>query len=67
MWPKMPYSVTIEGYNSNPLVIFQFVSGVWQESVEVTTEVSKTFNEKIRKYYDITLLSDNLCCNRECS
>ena len=41
MWPKMPYNVTIEGYNSNPLVIFQFVSGVWQESVEATAEVSK--------------------------
>ncbi|XP_010269892.1 PREDICTED: 26S proteasome non-ATPase regulatory subunit 2 homolog A-like isoform X2 [Nelumbo nucifera] len=28
-----------------------------QESVEATTEVSKTFNEKIRKYCDMTLLS----------
>ncbi|OMO99527.1 Proteasome/cyclosome, regulatory subunit [Corchorus capsularis] len=28
-----------------------------QESVEATAEVSKTFNEKIRKYCDITLLS----------
>ncbi|KAI8009240.1 hypothetical protein LOK49_LG07G02104 [Camellia lanceoleosa] len=28
-----------------------------QESVEVTAEVSKTFNEKIRKYCDMTLLS----------
>ncbi|AES89702.1 putative 26S proteasome regulatory complex, non-ATPase subcomplex, Rpn1 subunit [Medicago truncatula] len=28
-----------------------------QESVEATAEVSKTFNEKIRKYCDMTLLS----------
>ncbi|XP_043717173.1 26S proteasome non-ATPase regulatory subunit 2 homolog A-like isoform X3 [Telopea speciosissima] len=28
-----------------------------QESVEATTEVSKTFNHKIRKYCDMTLLS----------
>ncbi|CAL5441712.1 unnamed protein product [Camellia sinensis] len=28
-----------------------------KQSVEATTEVSKTFNEKIRKYYDMTLLS----------
>ncbi|KAJ6822051.1 putative 26S proteasome non-ATPase regulatory subunit 2-like protein A [Iris pallida] len=28
-----------------------------QESVEATSEVSKTFNEKIRKYCDVTLLS----------
>ncbi|XP_047337356.1 26S proteasome non-ATPase regulatory subunit 2 homolog A-like [Impatiens glandulifera] len=28
-----------------------------QESVEATAEVSKTFNEKIRKYCDLTLLS----------
>ncbi|OAY34004.1 hypothetical protein MANES_13G142400v8 [Manihot esculenta] len=28
-----------------------------QESVEATTEISKTFNEKIRKYCDMTLLS----------
>eukprot|EP00262_Sarcandra_glabra_P006417 TRINITY_DN186_c0_g2_i1.p1 TRINITY_DN186_c0_g2~~TRINITY_DN186_c0_g2_i1.p1 ORF type:complete len:701 (+),score=101.90 TRINITY_DN186_c0_g2_i1:31-2103(+) len=28
-----------------------------QESVEATSEVSKTFNEKIRKYCDLTLLS----------
>ena len=25
--------------------------------VEATAEVSKTFNDKIRKYYDMTLLS----------
>lgn len=30
---------------------------LWQESVEATTEVSKTFNEKIRKHCDMTLLS----------
>ena len=28
-----------------------------QDSVEATAEVSKTFNEKIRKYCDMTLLS----------
>ncbi|CAL5375091.1 unnamed protein product [Camellia sinensis] len=28
-----------------------------KQSVEATAEVSKTFNEKIRKYYDMTLLS----------
>ncbi|CAL5397923.1 unnamed protein product [Camellia sinensis] len=28
-----------------------------KQSVEATSEVSKTFNEKIRKYYDMTLLS----------
>uniref|UniRef100_A0A0E0N779 RPN1 N-terminal domain-containing protein n=1 Tax=Oryza rufipogon TaxID=4529 RepID=A0A0E0N779_ORYRU len=28
-----------------------------QESVEATTEVSKTFDEKIRKYCDVTLMS----------
>lgn len=28
-----------------------------QESVEATAEVSKTFNDKIRKYCDMTLLS----------
>ncbi|CAN7109042.1 unnamed protein product [Brassica rapa subsp. narinosa] len=31
--------------------------GKQQESVEATAEVSKTFNEKIRKYCDMTLLS----------
>lgn len=35
----------------NPLFGFR------QESVEATAEVSKTFNEKIRKYCDMTLLS----------
>ena len=34
--------------------------------MEATVEVSKTFNEKIRKYCDMTLLSDSLCYNREC-
>lgn len=33
------------------------VFGGQQESVEATAEVSKTFNEKIRKYCDMTLLS----------
>lgn len=32
-------------------------SDIYQESVEATAEVSKTFNEKIRKYCDMTLLS----------
>lgn len=32
-------------------------SNIEQESVEATAEVSKTFNEKIRKYCDMTLLS----------
>lgn len=31
--------------------------GFVQDSVEATAEVSKTFNEKIRKYCDVTLLS----------
>jgi len=30
---------------------------ILQDSVEATAEVSKTFNEKIRKYCDMTLLS----------
>ncbi|CAL5360567.1 unnamed protein product [Camellia sinensis] len=29
----------------------------WEAGVEATAEVSKTFNVKIRKYYDMTLLS----------
>lgn len=33
------------------------VFGILQESVEATAEVSKTFNEKIRKHCDVTLLS----------
>lgn len=33
------------------------IFGVKQESVEATAEVSKMFNEKIRKYSDMTLLS----------
>ncbi|RID52574.1 hypothetical protein BRARA_G00027 [Brassica rapa] len=32
-------------------------SDIYQESVEAMAEVSKTFNEKIRKYCDMTLLS----------
>lgn len=36
-----------------PVITF----GIKQESVEATAEVSKTFNDKIRKYCDITLLS----------
>lgn len=32
-------------------------SDIYQESVEATAEVSKTFNEKIKKYCDMTLLS----------
>lgn len=31
--------------------------GILQESVEATSEVSKTFNEKIKKHCDVTLLS----------
>lgn len=29
----------------------------FQDSVEATAEVSKTFNEKIKKYCDVTLMS----------
>lgn len=36
---------------------FESFFGVQQESVEATAEVSKTFNDKIRKYCDMTLLS----------
>ena len=31
--------------------------GLFQESVEATAEVAKTFGEKIRKYCDVTLMS----------
>jgi hypothetical protein len=44
-------------YSSIIVIIFQSVFGFQQESVEATAEVSKTFNEKIRKYCDMTLLS----------
>jgi hypothetical protein len=37
--------------------LFDFFMCVQQESVEATAEVSKTFDEKIRKYCYMTLLS----------
>ncbi|XP_047154495.1 26S proteasome non-ATPase regulatory subunit 2 homolog A-like [Vigna umbellata] len=37
-----------------------------QDSVDATAEVSKTFNEKIRKYCDMTLVMC-LCWNSKCS
>ncbi|KAH0871326.1 hypothetical protein HID58_078348 [Brassica napus] len=40
-----------------PLGLGLLYLGKQQESVEATAEVSKTFNEKIRKYCDMTLLS----------
>jgi 26S proteasome regulatory subunit N1 len=36
------------------MIVWQFP---FQESVEATAEVSKTFDEKIRKYCDVTLMS----------
>lgn len=39
------------------IVIVIFKIFALQDSVEATAEVSKTFNEKIRKYCDMTLLS----------
>lgn len=41
----------------NVVILFFIPFFVLQESVEATAEVSKTFNEKIRKYCDMVLLS----------
>ncbi|KAI7978928.1 hypothetical protein LOK49_Contig624G00003 [Camellia lanceoleosa] len=45
-----------------PIVYYQSQK---EESVEATVEVSKTFNEKIRKYCDMTLLA--CLCRTECA